>query len=168
MMIKTHVVAHRQAKHGTHHFQKLSQLLVAVLLTFGATHVMAQPAHTGHAATTGVGGLIGYQAEMHAQMSKMNSDMTSAPMSGNPDLDFAMMMIPHHQGAIDMAKTQLKYGKDEKLRKMAQKIIDAQEKEIEELKERINDLQKSGSGSSSAASSNSGNASSERKDDKKD
>lgn len=56
------------------------------------------------------------------------------PMSGNPDKDFVMMMMPHHQGAIDMANIELKYGKDKKLRAMAQMIIDAQKKEIAEMK----------------------------------
>jgi uncharacterized protein (DUF305 family) len=54
--------------------------------------------------------------------------------SGDPDKDFAMMMIPHHQGAIDMAKVELQYGKDQQLRAMAEKIIAAQEAEIAELK----------------------------------
>jgi len=46
-------------------------------------------------------------------------------LSGNADKDFAAMMIPHHQGAIDAAKVELQYGKDPMLRKMAQKIIRA-------------------------------------------
>ena len=45
------------------------------------------------------------------------------------------MMIPHHQGAIDMAKVELKYGKDPELKKLAQDIIDAQEKEISFMKD---------------------------------
>jgi uncharacterized protein (DUF305 family) len=64
---------------------------------------------------------------------KMMKAMNGMQMSGNPDMDFAMMMIPHHQGAIEMAKAELQYGTDPKLRAMAQAIIDAQEKEIAEL-----------------------------------
>jgi uncharacterized protein (DUF305 family) len=55
-------------------------------------------------------------------------------LSGEPDKDFAMMMIPHHEGAIDMAKVELQFGKDPQLRAMAEKIIAAQESEIAELK----------------------------------
>jgi uncharacterized protein (DUF305 family) len=55
--------------------------------------------------------------------------------NGNADLDFVRNMIPHHQGAIDMAKVELAHGKDGELRKMAQKIIDDQEKEIAQLQE---------------------------------
>jgi uncharacterized protein (DUF305 family) len=68
--------------------------------------------------------------EVHEKMMK---SMMMTP-TGNADKDFAMMMIPHHQGAIDMAEVELKYGKDPVMKDMAQKIIDAQKKEIEEFK----------------------------------
>ena len=67
--------------------------------------------------------------EAHA---KMMRDM-HMKLTGNPDLDFARGMIPHHEGAIDMAKLQLAHGKDPQLRKMAEQIIKDQEKEIGEL-----------------------------------
>lgn len=68
--------------------------------------------------------------EVHEKMMK---SMMMTP-TGNADKDFAMMMIPHHQGAIDMAEVELKYGTDPVMKEMAQKIIDAQKKEIEEFK----------------------------------
>jgi len=69
-----------------------------------------------------------------AAMEKMMADMHMEP-SGDADKDFAMMMIPHHQGAIDMAKVELEYGDDPQMRAVAEKVIEAQEKEIAELKE---------------------------------
>ena len=50
--------------------------------------------------------------------------------TGNPDQDFVSMMIVHHRGAVNMAQVELKYGKDPELRKLAQEIIAAQDKEI--------------------------------------
>lgn len=67
-------------------------------------------------------------------MARMNRDM-EAPMTGDPDVDFAAMMIPHHQGAIDMAKVQLEHGKDPELRKLSEAIVKAQEGEIAFLKD---------------------------------
>jgi uncharacterized protein (DUF305 family) len=77
---------------------------------------------------------MGHDKEMMAAHKKMMDDMMAMKSTGDPDKDFAMMMVPHHQGAIDMAEVELKYGKDPMLKKMAQEIIDAQKKEIEELK----------------------------------
>jgi uncharacterized protein (DUF305 family) len=54
-------------------------------------------------------------------------------MTGDPDRDFVAMMIPHHQGAVDMAKTELQYGKDPALRKLARTIVAAQQKEIAQM-----------------------------------
>ena len=64
---------------------------------------------------------------------KMMKDMHQS-FTGKPDVDFINGMIPHHQGAIDMAKVQLTHGKDPEIRKMAEKIIADQEKEIAEMK----------------------------------
>jgi len=67
---------------------------------------------------------------MNQAMTVMDQGMKQAPMAGNPDHDFAAMMIPHHQGAIDMAKVELLYGKDPVLRRLAQEIIVTQQQEI--------------------------------------
>jgi uncharacterized protein (DUF305 family) len=64
-----------------------------------------------------------------AASAKMHKDMAVA-YSGDADRDFAAAMIPHHQGAIDMAKVELQYGKDPALRQLAEAVVAAQEKEI--------------------------------------
>lgn len=70
-----------------------------------------------------------FQAENDTAMQKMMADMEVKP-SGDIDRDFAAMMIPHHQGAIEMAVTQLRYGKNEQMRRIAQEIIVEQQQEI--------------------------------------
>jgi uncharacterized protein (DUF305 family) len=64
-------------------------------------------------------------------MGKMHAAMASVDASGNSDADFVRLMIPHHQAAIDMAKTQLLYGTDQQMRRLAQEIITDQQSEIE-------------------------------------
>ena len=73
---------------------------------------------------------------MMQAMDRMDAGMMAAKPTGNPDRDFAAMMIPHHQGAVDMAKIQLIYGRDPVLRRLAQAIIVEQQQEIE-LMQRI-------------------------------
>ena len=63
-------------------------------------------------------------------MQKAHAEMEAMNMSGDMDRDFAMMMRSHHQGAIDMAKIELANGKDQQIKKMAQKMIADQTKEI--------------------------------------
>jgi|ETN07SMinimDraft_1059922.scaffolds.fasta_scaffold253124_1 uncharacterized protein (DUF305 family) len=70
-----------------------------------------------------------FSALMAQAMQRMHDAMIVEP-TGNPDRDFAAMMIPHHQGSVDMARAQLQYGKDERLRRLALEIIIEQEQEI--------------------------------------
>jgi uncharacterized protein (DUF305 family) len=74
-----------------------------------------------------------FMEAMQLSMSKMQKGMTSAPMSGNVDHDFATMMIPHHEGAIDMARAELSYGKDPVMRRLAQEILVDQQSEIDAM-----------------------------------
>lgn len=68
-------------------------------------------------------------------MDKMMEEMNGMKMSGNADKDFLVMMIPHHESAVAMSKDQLLYGKNLDLKKLAQKILDEQKKEITEFKD---------------------------------
>jgi hypothetical protein len=70
-----------------------------------------------------------FAAENGAAMTKMMAAMAIKP-SGNVDQDFAAMMIPHHQGAIDMAQAELRHGHNEQLRRLAQEIVVEQQQEI--------------------------------------
>ena len=70
-----------------------------------------------------------FLSENAAAMNKMMADMTTKP-TGDVDRDFVAMMVPHHQGAIDMAKAELKYGRNEQLRRIAQEIVVTQHQEI--------------------------------------
>lgn len=117
----------------------------AVVLFLGAS-ALAQQGMAGHDMMT--------QADMQKMMDDMMPRASDTPstkafkeahmkmmkamhitLSGNPDVDFVRGMIPHHEGAIDMAKVQLAHGKDPELRKMAEKIITDQEKEIAQMQE---------------------------------
>jgi uncharacterized protein (DUF305 family) len=69
--------------------------------------------------------------ELMGSMEKMHVAMGSIEPSGDSDVDFVELMLPHHQAAIDMAKAQLLYGKDPQMRRLAQEIITDQQSEIE-------------------------------------
>ncbi|GJE54872.1 CopM family metallochaperone [Methylobacterium thuringiense] len=75
----------------------------------------------------------GFDALMRESMERMHAEM-AVPPSTDPDRDFAAMMIPHHQGAVDMAKAELAYGQDPVLRRLAQGIIVEQQQEIEVMR----------------------------------
>ena len=70
-----------------------------------------------------------FYSAMDASMAKMHADMHVAP-SGDIDRDFARMMVPHHQGAIDMAVAVLRHGRNPQIRRLAQEIIVTQQQEI--------------------------------------
>jgi hypothetical protein len=70
-----------------------------------------------------------FLAESEAAMAAMHAGMAIRPI-GDVDADFVAMMIPHHQGAIDMARAVLRYGRNEQLRRLAQEIIVEQQQEI--------------------------------------
>jgi methionine-rich copper-binding protein CopC len=93
-------------------------LLPAVVATLAAAQAVAADPH-----------MVAFASENNAAMTKMMSGM-HIKSSGDIDRDFAAMMIAHHQGAIEMAQAQLRYGKNEVLRRIAQEIIVDQLQEI--------------------------------------
>lgn len=80
-----------------------------------------------------------FDRAMAASMTRMHGAM-AVPPSGDPDRDFAAMMIPHHQGAIDMAKVELAHGRDPVLRRLAQGILVEQAQEIDVMHRALADL----------------------------
>lgn len=118
--------------------------IAAAMIAGGAA--LAQQGHHGHHAPAaapaqgGHGGHAGHGAAASAKDTpataayraandRMHREMDIA-FTGNADADFARGMIPHHQGAVEMARVVLEHGKDPELRKLAQEIIASQEKEI--------------------------------------
>ena len=98
---------------------------------------LAQAGHSGMGAMGGgMGGMAmgGTPDEAHTDlmdgMDQMNADMMAGGTAEDIDVAFVCSMIPHHRGAIDMAKAELAHGDDTWAREMAQKVIDAQEQEI--------------------------------------
>jgi uncharacterized protein (DUF305 family) len=75
--------------------------------------------------------------EMDRDMEKMMADMHGPGYTGNPDVDFLAMMIPHHQGAVDMARLVLIHGQDPLTRQLAEEIIAGQQAEIMAMKARL-------------------------------
>jgi uncharacterized protein (DUF305 family) len=103
----------------------LATLAVALAASSGAR--AGDPAATAEAA---------YLAQNDAAMAKMMAGMTVKP-TGDVDRDFVDMMVPHHQGAIDMAEAVLRYGHNEVIRRMAQEIIVTQQEEIAAMRRAV-------------------------------
>ena len=80
--------------------------------------------------------------EMDRDMEKMMTDMHHPGYTGNADVDFLAMMIPHHQGAVDMARLALIHGQDPLTRQLAEEIMTSQQAEIMAMKARLNILSK--------------------------
>lgn len=96
----------------------------------GGTDAMQGMGHSTMAAADAPASSKAYDAAMSGMMKNM-----MAPLTGKPDLDFVQGMVPHHQGAIDMAKAVLQYGKDPEVKTLAEGVIKAQEGEIAFIKD---------------------------------
>ena len=127
----------------TSKFKFAPTVLTAAALTLALFQPVAwsqSPAQPASGAGMGMGnksmdmkGMDGKGMDMKSMMKGNNDQMASMKMTGNADVDFAMMMRVHHQGAIDMAQAELRDGKDGQMRKLATNIIAAQKKEIAQL-----------------------------------
>jgi uncharacterized protein (DUF305 family) len=105
-------------------------LLAVAQMTATRQGTMPGMNHPAMAAEDDSASAKAYQQAMDVMMKDM-----MMPYAGNADEVFARSMIPHHQGAIDMAKVFLQYGKDPEIRKMAEEVIKAQESEVAFLKD---------------------------------
>ena len=122
--------------------RKTGTVALAVLLVVSVSR--AQPPHQHEISPSQGTPSAGSAAEsftslMMQAMERMHKDMSIVP-SGDPDRDFAAMMIPHHQGAVDMEKVELQFGKNPVLRRLAQGIIVEQLQEIEAMQRELRQL----------------------------
>ena len=96
--------------------------------------------HSAHQAAgggQGGGAKTGFEAEMNTGMARMMNDMHSPGYTGKPDTDFLAMMIPHHEGAVEMARLVLVHGRDPMVRQLAEDIIASQTVEIAAMRGRM-------------------------------
>jgi uncharacterized protein (DUF305 family) len=84
-----------------------------------------------------------FRDAMDESMERMMRDMHSPGYSGDPDIDFLVMMIPHHAGAVDMARLVLMHGRDPATRRLAEDILSGQSIEIEGMTRRLAALRRS-------------------------
>ena len=116
-----------------------------LVLALPGQRALAQPVHA-HEAAAGLGSTApGFQKDMDAGMARMMQEMHTPGYSGNVDVDFLAMMIPHHAGAVEMARLVLNHGRDPATRQLAQEIIASQTSEIESMnREPVQPIQAAG------------------------
>lgn len=107
----------------------LATAALGALALGGAALAQQNQGHSGHGAPASTARDSAATTAYKAANTKMHKDM-DITFTGDADADFVRGMIPHHQGAIDMAKVMLAHGKDPALKKLATSIIADQEKEI--------------------------------------
>ena len=93
--------------------------------------------HVGDHASSGNGSASRFEVAMGVGMDRMMKDMHQPGYTGQPDLDFLAMMIPHHEGAVEMARLVLIHGRDPMVRQLAEDIIASQTVEIAAMRGRM-------------------------------
>lgn len=119
-------------------FRSTSILVTTSLLTVVSVWAFAQDVPAHHETVSGTTDEAPFLQENDAAMVKMMSDMAVKP-TGDVNRDFVEMMLPHHQGAIDMAVAYLRYGNNEQLKRIAQEIIVDQQQEIAAMRMALGD-----------------------------
>lgn len=104
---------------------------IALFLILNLAGPLSARQSAAHPAPDNKAGPAAAWLEFAHDMETMHSDMMSIKQSDSSDVDFARLMLPHHQAAIEMAKTELIYGKDPQMRRLAQEIVTDQLSEIE-------------------------------------
>lgn len=134
-------------------FRRRAISMAATLSVAATSYALAQspnPANRAHAVAANSGERQ-FLFDNQLAMSKMSRGMMVDP-SGDVDRDFVAMMIPHHQGAIDMARAELKYGHNKTLRRLAAEIVNKQGQEISIMHDAIDGGSQGKVSSSQAAS----------------
>lgn len=125
----------------------LAACVLALSASAGAAGEMAGHAHHGVAAPQADAArhpaeFQRFIREMDRDMQQMMTDMHAPGYTGNADADFLAMMIPHHQGAVDMARLALIHGRDPLTRRLAEEIIASQSAEIAAMRARLEILRR--------------------------
>ena len=117
--------------------QWIKALALASIVTAQAAWSQSDHSTMHHAPAAVPGEPQGFAPKIDAGMQKMMSDMHASGYTGNADVDFLAMMIPHHEGAVEMARLVLVYGKDPLTRRLAEEIIASQTAEVAAMRERL-------------------------------
>jgi hypothetical protein len=130
----------------TQHKYRLGIIGIGVMVALAGLHVLLldhDPVSHAGRHSAGLQQQAGaFVQEMNSDMAKMMRDMHAPGYTGRPDVDFLAMMIPHHQGAVDMARAVLRHGEDPLTRQLAEDIIAGQQAEIAAMTARLAILQR--------------------------
>lgn len=122
--------------------KKIVRLAVFLPIMLSATAISEEHKHATISPSNVDSNYIVFKEKNDAVMAEMHKNMHEAQTVGNADIDFMIMMIPHHQGAIDMAQLILETSTDREVRNLALGIITEQKNEIELMKKLVKDRSK--------------------------